>query len=155
MNLSLQPRRIRFRRPIRIIAIAVGVLLAVAGLWALLAPGTTWRYYSDGIAIHRAARDSVVRQVVWEDPALVAGAFNEAADTYEPCISADGHRMIFTRGRARNNADLYSCTWNGQAWGDPVALDELNTAADELGPALSDDGQLLYFYSDREGSRGG
>ncbi len=155
MSSSPQPRRVRFCRPIRIIAIAAGVLLAVAGLWALFMPGNTWRYYSDGIAIHRPAHKSVVRRVVWEDPALVAGAFNQAADTYEPSISADGRRMIFTRGRARNNADLYSCTWNGKAWGDPVALDDLNTAADELGPALSHDGQLLYFYSDRDGSRGG
>ena len=155
MNLRLKHSRIRSRRPIRIIAIAGGALLALAGLWALFVPGATWRYYSDGIAIHRAARESVVRRVVWEDPALVAGEFNEAGDTYEPCISSDGLRMIFTRGRARNNADLYSCAWNGRAWGDPVALDGLNTGADELGPALSDDGKLLYFYSDRDGSRGG
>jgi len=138
-------------------AVALAALAVSAGwlAWQALKPGSPWRYYTDGISIRRRAPDTVLRYVVWEEPELVPGEFNTAADTYEPCLSADGRTMVFTRGRARNNADLFVCRWDGRAWGEPETLKDLNTPSDELGPALSRDGRHLYFYSDREGGLGG
>ena len=135
--------------------IVLVVALALSGLWLFLKPSGSWRYYTDGVAIRRAADDAPIRYVLWEDPEPVSGDFNQAADTYEPCISADGRTMIFTRGRVRDNADLFTCEWQGSGWGEPTPITGINTDRDELGPAMSRDGRHLYFYSDRPGGKGG
>jgi hypothetical protein len=148
------PTDVPLAKRIRIGALVGGGVLVLAALWYLLGPGATWRYYSDGISIYRPVRGSTASCVVWEAPERMAGEINAETDTYEPCISADGNRMIFTRGRARVNADMFMSTWTGNGWGTPEPLTNVNTVGDELGPALSADGSLLYFYSDRPGGYG-
>lgn len=63
--------------------------------------------------------------------------------------------MVFVRGIAGKNADLYVSHWNGQAWDDPHPITTLNTPFDELSPSLSRNGQYLYFGSNRPGGFGG
>jgi hypothetical protein len=67
-------------------------------------------------------------------------------------LSADGRALYFssTRG-ARGDSDLYVARRadpDGD-FGTPVALSELDTEAEERMPWLSEDGQTLYFVSDR------
>ncbi|WP_247232569.1 carboxypeptidase regulatory-like domain-containing protein [Telluribacter sp. SYSU D00476] len=81
-------------------------------------------------------------------------------------FSADGSQIIFTRnnysnGRSRKSSDnvtklkLYSATLKDGGWSDvqelPFNHDEYSTGH----PALSRDGKLLFFASDRPGGLGG
>ncbi|MEM7392347.1 MAG: hypothetical protein AAF492_08350, partial [Verrucomicrobiota bacterium] len=72
----------------------------------------------------------------------------------EPVISGDENMMVFARGKAKENSDLYYAEWNGRDWSEPRPLVNVNSPHDELGPELSSDGRLLYFYSDRPGGAG-
>ncbi len=79
---------------------------------------------------------------------------NEGAQT----LSADGKWLIFTgcgRGNGVGSCDLYfSMNRNGQ-WTVPINIGEpVNSAAWESQPALSADGESLYFVSSRIGGKG-
>ncbi len=114
-----------------------------------------WQYYTDGFKIRQPGREAVVRQVLWEEPELMATHVNAKPDNYEPTLSADGRTLIFSRGRALQNADLLVTHWDGESWEEPKPILELNSPEDELGPELSRDGARLYFYSNRKGGLGG
>lgn len=111
--------------------------------------------YTDADRIRMAVADAPIRRILWQPAERVAG--DADADQYEPRISADGSLMVFVRGRAGSNADLYQRrrTADGRGWSEPEAIAAINTPSDELGPELSRDGKTLYFYSDRAGGQGG
>ena len=82
------------------------------------------------------------------------------------CFSADGSTMYFTRNSVEDKKStaqdnfkiklkLFYSTKNGESWSAPQPFafnsDEYNTAH----PALSKDGSVLYFASDRPGGQGG
>ncbi len=136
--------------------ITVGLLLLVLGVCAfvVLRPDL-WQYYTDGFKIRQPGRDAVIREVLWEEPELMGTQVNAEPDNYEPTLSADGRTLIFSRGRATQNADLYMSRRVGDTWEEPTPILQLNTPLDELGPELSRDGSLLYFYSNRDGGFGG
>ena len=130
------------------------VLVLLVSSFVVLRPDL-WPYYTDGFKIRQPGREAVVRQVLWEEPELMATHVNAKPDNYEPTISADGRILIFSRGRAKQNADLYLTHWDGKSWEEPTPIRELNSLEDELGPELSRDGNSLYFYSNRKGGLGG
>jgi peptidoglycan-associated lipoprotein len=88
-----------------------------------------------------------------------ADAFHEASATF----SADGKTMIFARSnsgekREENIMDvnLYESRWKDGDWGAPVLMDYIcNEKKWDGSPALSPDGQTLYFASEREDGYGG
>jgi hypothetical protein len=125
----------------------------VVGAW--LIRSERWRYYTDGISIRQPSENAPLRHVLWEDPQPLGGRLNNNADNHAPTVSADGRTMVFVRGSAGKNADLYSSHWNGEAWDDLHPVATLNTPFDELSPALSRNGQYLYFSSNRPGGLGG
>jgi len=144
-------------RPARRKTIVLSVLFtAVFFLLALLFV-IPWAidYYTDGYSIHQPRRDAQVRSVLWEEPLRFDNRINGQSANYEPTLTADGLTMIFTRGKARHNADLFIASWNGTSWDDPRPLEGVNSPDDELGPELTRDGQYLYFYSNRAGGFGG
>jgi len=138
----------------RLAACVLAVVLTASLLTLFLVP---WLldYYTDGVSIRQTARESLLREILWEPPRILTGAINASSENYEPSLSADGLTMVFTRGRARHNADLYQTRWSAAGWSDPEPLERVNTADDELGPELSRDGRYLYFYSNRPGGYGG
>lgn len=73
-------------------------------------------------------------------------------------ISADGRFMVFTmcgRKDGYGSCDLYFSRKIGNKWTSPLNMgDVINTKAWETQPALSSDGQTLYFVSNREGGKG-
>ncbi len=88
----------------------------------------------------------------------INGKYNDGVSTFSP----DGKKMIFTRNNisgknAENIIDLklYSADQEGESWGNVTALpfnsDDWSTAH----PALSKDGTLLVFSSNRPGSTDG
>jgi hypothetical protein len=137
---------------IRCTWIALGAL-TLAALAFVFHPNN-WQYYTDGISLRQSAREADVRIVLWEEPEELVHDFNALTNNIEPVVSSDGRMMVFARGQAKKNADLYTAKWDGRRWSKPEPIDNINTPLDELGPELSDDLTLLYFYSDREGGQG-
>lgn len=137
--------------------------VAIVGLviLALLGGGVLgWRLnlrarsvYTDADKIRIGVAGAPLRRILWQPAERVADDVD--ADQYEPRVSADGNLMVFVRGRAGANADLYQRRRTVDGWAAPEAIAAINTASDELGPELSRDGKALYFYSDRAGGQGG
>jgi photosystem II stability/assembly factor-like uncharacterized protein len=65
-----------------------------------------------------------------------------------PYITPDGNELYFASNRpgGHGSYDLYVVRWNGSAWDSLTNLgDRVNTRFSETHPALSPDGQKLYF----------
>jgi outer membrane protein OmpA-like peptidoglycan-associated protein len=79
---------------------------------------------------------------------------NEGAQT----LSADGKWLIFTgcgRSDGVGSCDLYFSMYKNEQWTVPINMGEpVNSGAWESQPALSADGESLYFVSSRAGGKG-
>lgn len=144
----------KHRRLILTCVSALLILGLLVWLWTFLRPDT-WHYYTDEISVRYLDRDTDPRYVLWEDAFPCAVRFRQAAERPDAAISPDGTRIVFTRGLSGDNADLFVCRWNGVSWGDPVPMRALNSKFNELSPAFSRDGSMLYFCTDRPGGLGG
>lgn len=81
---------------------------------------------------------------------------NEGSPTFSP----DGTLMIFARGndgskKGALSVDLYQSKFENGAWAVPTMMNINVPNADDFSPALSPDGQTLYFASSRRGGAGG
>jgi len=129
-------------------------LLLVAGAAAFILWPRKQVFYSDGERTWSARPDLGLRSVLWDEGARLEGLGDPRQD-YDPCLSADGQDLYFTRGKAGGEADLYVAYRTLDGWTDPKPINALNTDRDEIGPALAPDGAHLYFYSNRAGGEGG
>ncbi|NRA50839.1 MAG: PD40 domain-containing protein [Phaeodactylibacter sp.] len=91
----------------------------------------------------------------WQDTTWGPGEPLEALNTpfndSSPSLSADGRAMAFTRNDRSGNFDLYYARQENGAWQDPERLPApVNTGGFESQPALSADGNLMLFVSDRK-----
>jgi hypothetical protein len=95
--------------------------------------------------------------VIWKQPVVLFAGADDSVDRYDPAVTDGGLTLVFVAGLPRQGADLYRSTRvrPNDEWGDPEPLANLNTDADELGPAFSFDGKFLFFSSDRDGGQGG
>lgn len=87
----------------------------------------------------------------WE-PAEPATELNTSASEVGPVISADGQQLYLYSNRpgGRGGFDLYVSRKTDDGWSTPQNLGpEVNSAADEYDPAVSRDGGLLFFASNR------
>lgn len=93
------------------------------------------------------------------EPKLVSGAINSAKNEGTCSISSDGRTMVFTSCEGRSSygsCDLYIAKKNGEEWSTPQNLgNAVNSPYWESQPALSSDGKLLFFASERPGGYGG
>jgi hypothetical protein len=97
-------------------------------------------------------------KAVWSEPVNVGAPVNTSAMESHPTLSPDELSLYFTSNRSggAGGNDL----WVSQracplcAWETPVNLSPLNTTAADAGPALSADGHLLFFHSNRAGGQG-
>jgi len=75
------------------------------------------------------------------------------------CISPDGKYLFFTgcnRPEGKGSCDIYVSHLEDGKWGVPHNLGKpINTGAWEAQPAISPDGNTLYFVSNRKGGYGG
>jgi hypothetical protein len=98
------------------------------------------------------------RDIVWQpaEPAEPLGAEAGAKESLiRPQLADDGTSLYFTLRSEDRSKDIFRSRLVAGEWQQAVAVDELNTAADDIGPVIQADGQVLYLYSNREGGSGG
>lgn len=96
----------------------------------------------------------------WSAPVNLGPTVNSAGTDGCPALSRDGLSLYFasTRPGGQGGIDLWVTQRASleDPWGTPAPLPTtINTASDELCPALSTDGHLLFFASNRAGGCGG
>ena len=96
----------------------------------------------------------------WQPVEAIEGEVNTEYDEGASCLSPDGKTMYFTRCSSDPDYPRYAEIWQSQrsdaSWSKPtkcmISRDTLTTFAH---PAVSPDGQWLYFVSDAQGGEGG
>lgn len=96
----------------------------------------------------------------WSKPEDVSGGVNTAYDEGACCFSADGHEMFLTQCVTDPSypryAQIVKSSRSDAAWGKAA---EVKLTGDTLSsyahPAISPDGEWLYFTSDMPGGKGG
>jgi hypothetical protein len=90
----------------------------------------------------------------WETPKLFSNELNSRFYEGPTTFSKDGNVIYFTKGDAESEG-IYTATFNGSIWEqiNPFQYNEIKTKAAQ--PFLSDDGQKLFFASNRRGGYGG
>ncbi len=89
------------------------------------------------------------------DPKNMGDSINTENGEYFPTITADGMTFLFTRrlptttryGASSFQEDFYISKKSGNDWGMAKAITEINTGGNEGAPALSADGQYIFFTS--------
>ena len=131
---------------------------------------TVWCYFTDDVSIREKVLDVKPRLIVWEEPYGILGAPGASVMAERPAFSPDGATVIFSGLpgvvtnaivgtnlviNAATNTHLYTSTWNGLTWSKPAVIEALRAPASDKDPALTRDGEYLYFSSDRPGGLGG
>ena len=96
----------------------------------------------------------------WTKPEVITDAINSEEDEGACSFTPDGKTMYFTRCREDESypryAEIFKSTRSDASWSTPTACvltkDSLSSYAH---PAVSPDGQWLYFVSDMPGGEGG
>lgn len=103
-----------------------------------------------------------IDSISFADPRLFSDKLNSAFHNGPATTSADGNILIFTRvEKKKSGADgvsrpqLYSSTKKNNKWASPAALLFNSDDYSCIHPALSADGNSLYFASDMPGGYGG
>lgn len=143
----------RSRIILTLLGIGALVCAVVAAWWWFGAERLA--YYTNDADIRTSADEAAVRDVLWRTPEPLQTVSGEPIEGRDPVISADGDTLLLTRTSETGDRDLYIAGRVGEAWTEPRPLSELNTIDNELSPAISADGQRLYFASDRAGGQGG
>ena len=96
----------------------------------------------------------------WQPVEMIEGEVNTEYDEGASCLSPDGKTMYFTRCSSDPDYPRYAEIWKSQrsdaTWGKPTKCDiSRDTLSSFAHPAVSPDGQWLYFVSDMPGGEGG
>ena len=92
---------------------------------------------------------------LWSVPEPVA-ELNSQKNERGPAFSRDGNFLYFSSNRegGKGGYDIYVSRNEGAKWSVAQLLNEsINTLQDELGPAPAEDGQRLFFSSNRKGDK--
>jgi outer membrane protein OmpA-like peptidoglycan-associated protein/tetratricopeptide (TPR) repeat protein len=94
----------------------------------------------------------------WSEPQPIA-ELNSPENEGSPALSPDGHTLIFTICNNRfslGGCDLYISDYIDEHWSEPFNLGEnINTSAYESNACFADNGNSIYFCSNRKGTIGG
>ena len=96
----------------------------------------------------------------WERPEPVEGELNTEFDEGIVAFSPDAQTMYLTKARRELNAptsvEIYTSTRSDAKWSAPVKFESTADTLSTFGhPAVSPDGEYLYFVSDMPGGYGG
>ncbi|MCU0420631.1 MAG: OmpA family protein, partial [Cyclobacteriaceae bacterium] len=87
---------------------------------------------------------------LWSAPTALPRVINSPYSEFSVCLSADGTTLYFSSDRpgGKGGVDIYRCTKNKKGeWANVKNLTAINTPADEDGPFLDYEGNVLYFSS--------
>ena len=103
--------------------------------------------------------DRTTTEESWAEPVNLDPPVNSSADDSGPTLSRDGRVFLFqsTRSGSQGGFDLWMTTRRtiDDDWNSPVNLGStINTTSDEILPAISADGSIVYFCSLRPGGLG-
>ena len=93
----------------------------------------------------------------WSEPINLGPAVNSTAMDRAPAISKDGLSLYFASNRLGFGEDIYVSQreTRDDEWGPAINLGPtINTSFNEMVPAFSRDGHLMFFASNRPGSVG-
>jgi hypothetical protein len=95
----------------------------------------------------------------WDNPVNLGPMVNTGSTDRAPSISSDGRMLFFHSNRpgGQGSYDLYVTMRSSMTdtWSTPMNLGAMvNSSAPDVGPSISDDGQTLFFMSDRTGGAG-
>ncbi len=96
----------------------------------------------------------------WKQVEEIASEINSEYDDGVSCISPDGKTLYFTRCSSDPSypryAEIYQSSRSDASWGKPVKCEiSKDTLSSFAHPAVSPDGEWLYFVSDMPGGEGG
>lgn len=96
----------------------------------------------------------------WQQPEKIEGEVNTEYDEGASTLSPDGKTMYFTRCISNPDYPRYAEVWKSQrsdaSWAKPTKCEiSRDTLSSFAHPAVSPDGQWLYFVSDIPGGEGG
>ena len=96
----------------------------------------------------------------WKQPETLESEVNSDYDDGASSLSPDGKTMYFTRCSTDPDypryAEIYQSTRSDASWGKPTKCEiSKDTLSSYAQPAVSPDGQWLYFVSDMPGGEGG
>lgn len=97
----------------------------------------------------------------WEKPEVLGAEVNSATNDQGACsFSSDGKIMYFSRARqvvnAETGAEIMTSNRAGGTWSEPKKLKIFaDTTVTVAHPAISPDGQTIYFVSDANNGQGG
>ena len=96
----------------------------------------------------------------WQPVEVIEGEVNTEYDEGASCLSPDGKTMYFTRCSSDPDYPRYAEIWKSQrsdaTWSKPTKCEiSRDTLSSFAHPAVSPDGQWLYFVSDLPGGEGG
>ena len=103
----------------------------------------------------------MVQRQKWGPPQLLdeSGMINTPDEEGAVALSPKGDQMIFTRARYDKTQDmgteLYQVKMSRGDWSEPIKMDLLGDSIIAAHPALTPDGDTLYFVSDKPGGYGG
>jgi len=94
----------------------------------------------------------------WSTPVPVEGINSEFEDG-TPCFTSDFKEVYFTRceagKREKKGCIIMTSKRSGDSWSEPKSIEILPDSLVSAHPALTSDGQTLYFVSDMAGGSGG
>ena len=96
----------------------------------------------------------------WKKPEAVESEVNSEYDEGASCLSPDGKTLYFTRCSSDpdypRNAEIWKSARTDASWAKPVKCEiSRDTLSSYAHPAVSPDGEWLYFVSDMPGGVGG
>ena len=92
----------------------------------------------------------------WQKPQNLGNIVNTSTMESQPCISADGQELFFTRySRTYESTDLYYSQFYQGKWANPKPVVPANSKGNEMSPFIHPDGNTLYFASDGLSGMGG
>lgn len=96
----------------------------------------------------------------WQQPEIIESEVNTEFDEGASCLTPDGKTMYFTRCSSDPDYPRYAEIWKSvrsdASWGSPSKCEiTRDTMSSFAHPAISPDGQYIYYVSDAPGGEGG
>ncbi len=94
------------------------------------------------------------REIVWQPATRME--FDQAPEAaIRPQLADNGTTLYYSIRDSQLGLQIVQSRRTDEGWTQPRSVDELNSAADDIGPVIRADGQVLFLYSDRVGGFGG